>query len=74
MKLGDVLVDKIRRQLLVEDRNFIAVTVGDTGVGKSRFNIQLAKRIDPTFTVDNVVFSFEELLKLLNSGKLQRVS
>ena len=61
------LIPWIRRRIR-KNRNLIALFIGDTGSGKSLASIRLAERIDPSFSVDRIVFTVKEFLSLVNSG------
>lgn len=56
------------RNRIKKNRNLIALFIGDTGSGKSLSSIRLAERVDPNFTVDRIVFTVDDFLKLVNSG------
>lgn len=57
-----------------KNQNWLALVVGSTGSGKSYASLRIAEKCDPTFSIDNVVFSAHELMTLLNSGKLKKGS
>lgn len=40
--------------------------VGEPGIGKSYMAIQIARVVDPKFTIDQVVFSYSEFMKAVN--------
>ena len=56
------------RNRIKKNRNLIALFIGDTGSGKSYSSIRLAETIDPAFSVDRIVFTVEDFMKLINSG------
>ena len=56
------------------NKNFLAFISGPTGSGKSTCGLTICEMIDPNFTIENVVFSALELMKLINTGKLKRGS
>ena len=56
------------RNRIKKNRNLIALFIGDTGSGKSMSAIRLAERVDPNFSVDRIVFTVDDFLKLVNSG------
>ena len=56
------------RNRIKKNRNLIALFIGDTGSGKSYSSIRLAETIDPGFSVDRIVFTVEDFMKLINSG------
>lgn len=62
------------RQRLRNNRNFIGLAVGSTGSGKSWSCISIAHMIDPSFTVERIIFDPLELVRMFNQGKLQRGS
>ena len=63
----------IRRSLL-RGENFVGIITGKTRSGKSFTALRIAMEIDPNFTIDNVVFSAQEFMELLHSGKLKQGS
>jgi hypothetical protein len=64
----------IIKSMLFDGRNWVGISTGRTRSGKSYSMLTLCLAIDPNFTVDNVVFSAQEFITLLKSGKLQRGS
>jgi rubrerythrin len=56
------------RNRIKKNRNLIALFIGDTGSGKSLASIRLAERVDPTFSVDRIVFTVKEFIALVNAG------
>ena len=64
------LIPWIKRRIK-QNRNLIGIFVGDTGSGKSLSSISLAEQIDPEFSVERIVFTVQELITLVNSGKLK---
>jgi len=53
------------------NKNFIGFITGATGSGKSWACLRIAEMLDPTFTVDNVVFKGLELMELINTNKVK---
>lgn len=65
-------VPYVRKRLLNLNKNYMCFVTGETGSGKSEASIKLALEIDPDFTINHVVFSVQDLLKLLNTpGELK---
>lgn len=65
----------IEHRIWQQNNNFVAVTLGKTGTGKSWFTLSVAETLDPDFSkkVDShVCWSPLQVLKLINSGKLKR--
>lgn len=52
------------------NKNFMCCLLGQTGSGKSYSALSLGEHIDKTFNIDNVVFTPEEFITLLNENKL----
>ncbi|MCK5293667.1 MAG: hypothetical protein KAJ49_03370 [Arcobacteraceae bacterium] len=48
--------------------NFIAIAEGSTGIGKSWAMLSIAYQIDPDFNIDQVAFSFKEVMQILNAN------
>ena len=61
-----MLSKHIKYLLLEQGRNFIIVVVGRVRVGKSWSALRIAENIDENFTVDNIIFSAQEFLALVN--------
>ncbi len=64
-----ILVERIQRRLIKNNKNWLCVIVGPTGSGKSYSALTLASKIDPTFDITKVVFTSEAFLKLINDPK-----
>ncbi len=47
--------------------NFIALAKGPTGIGKSFSLISFALSIDPDFSVNQIAFTFKEVMQIINS-------
>lgn len=69
---GSFIVQAIRDRVLKYNKNFMAIFVGATGNGKSYSALRLAEKIDPSFTIERVVFTIKDFFSLLNSSKLKR--
>lgn len=52
-------------------KNFLGVLTGPCGVGKSYTGISICQQVDPTFCAERIIFSLEELMELINGGKLK---
>lgn len=61
----------IRYLMLEQGKNFIIVVVGRVRVGKSWSALRLAENIDENFTVDNIVFSAQEFMAIVNEKENQ---
>ena len=64
---GSWFVDMVIKRL-TEHRPANMVFLGETGSGKSAAAIRLAYNIDPFFSLDRIVFSVADFMKLINSG------
>lgn len=49
--------------------NFIAIAEGSTGIGKSWAMLSVAYQIDPDFSIDQVAFSFKDVMKIIDEPK-----
>lgn len=66
------ILDYIRRRIK-NNKNFLCAILGPTGSGKTYSALRLAEELDPSFSVDRVVFSgleFMRVLKDLPSGSV----
>jgi len=52
-----------------DNEHFMACIVGREGSGKSYTAIKIADTVDPTFSVDRVIFDVKELLEVLRDGE-----
>jgi len=57
----------LARKRLARNQNLLCVITGQTGTGKSLSALEFARLIDPTFTADQVVFTVEEFLNLMET-------
>jgi energy-coupling factor transporter ATP-binding protein EcfA2 len=59
-------IESMRAKISAKHQNVILIT-GRTGTGKSEFAIQMAKALDPHFTIDNIFWNTDELIKVAAS-------
>lgn len=57
-----------------QDNNWMGAVVGETGKGKSYTCLSIAEAVDPDFSIDQVAFSIEEFMRLVNDDSLGRGS
>jgi len=50
------------------NKNFLMAMIGGTGSGKSYAAVELARQLDPNFSVDRVIFTPQEFMALVNAG------
>lgn len=50
-----------------QNLNFLSISEGATGIGKSWVMLSLANEIDPEFSVNQVAFSFKEVMEIINA-------
>ncbi len=62
-------LDIVKKRVLKKDRDWVAVFDGEEGVGKSVLAQQVAKYLDPNFTLDNIVFNSDDFLKKVKDPK-----
>lgn len=55
-----------------KQKNFLCLISGEVGSGKSLSAISICLAIDPSFNIDRVVFTADELMQLINSGTLPK--
>jgi adenylylsulfate kinase-like enzyme len=73
---GELIIDnvikpelaKIKNAVTKKDRDFVLVVDGEEGSGKSVLSMQLAKELDPNFTLDNICFNADQFLQRLKSA------
>lgn len=67
-------LDKVKKRVLTKDRDFVAVIDGEEGSGKSVLAMQLAAYLDPDFSLDKIVFTSDEFLKLIKDPHTKKGS
>jgi len=67
-----LIAKTISKRLNKSNRNFLGLCVGPTGSGKSYSMMRLAELVDPDFNIDFVVFTYNEFIDLLNSGRVKK--
>lgn len=65
-------LDKVKKRVLKKDRDWVCVIDGEEGVGKSVLAQQIAKYLDPNFTIDDIVFNSDEFLKKIKDPKTKK--
>lgn len=58
------------KQRIERNKNFLCAVCGPTGSGKSYSAMRIAEILDPSFSVDRVVFTPAEFMRLINDGTL----
>ena len=61
-----ILRKKVWDRLHRKDKNYMAAVCGDTGSGKSEFGLRFCEALDPNFSVDQVAFTVEDFMRLVN--------
>lgn len=60
---------KIRHLVIHKDRDWVGVTDGDEGSGKSVLAMQICKELDPTFNVDRIVYNADDFTDKIKKAK-----
>lgn len=73
LKKNPRLIRRWRYRIVRRNKNLLMIICGQTGSGKSYCALVIAKLINPNFDVKiHVVFTIEQFMELLNSGKLKK--
>jgi len=67
-------ISYIKQRIYAKNKNFMCIITGETGSGKSWSAISIGEEIDQEFGINRIVFSFKELMDLINGGSLKRGS
>ncbi len=62
-------LDKVREAVIKKDRDYVMVVDGEEGSGKSVLAMQIAKHLDPTFNIENIVFTADQFMKKIKITK-----
>lgn len=65
-------LDKVKRRVLKNDRDWVTVIDGEEGVGKSVLAQQIAAYLDPNFSIDRIVFNSDDFLKIIKNPKTEK--
>jgi DNA-binding CsgD family transcriptional regulator len=75
---GNPILSYICVRVMRRNQNFLCCFTGQTGSGKTYGSLTLAEEVSKvtgnSFGPDNIVFSLQELMTLINSGKLAKGS
>lgn len=63
---------RVRKRIHQENKNALMIVCGETGSGKSYTALKIAELLMKRFSIKYVVFSAEEFIQLVNSGKLKK--
>jgi len=59
---------------LERNKNFLLAITGPTGSGKTYSGLRIGELLDKDFTIDRVVFTSREFMRVINGGTLRRGS
>lgn len=62
----------VKKRVLTKDRDWVCVVDGEEGAGKSVLAQQIAKFLDPNFTLNNIVFTSDDFLKIIKDPKTKK--
>ncbi len=65
-------LDKVKKRVLNKDRDWVLCIDGEEGSGKSVLAQQVARYLDPNFTIKNIVFTSDEFLKIIKDPKTKK--
>jgi len=68
----DAWINYIKKRIR-SNLNFIAIAEGSVGVGKSWTMLSVAHKLNPTFTIDQVAFSFKDVMLIMNSTWFKKI-
>lgn len=60
-------LEPVKKVVQNKDFDFVTLVAGLPGIGKSTFGINMAKYLDPNFTIDNIAFTAEDFIELTNT-------
>jgi len=66
------LIDYIKKRTGERRKNFLCCVCGATGSGKSYLSLKIASMLSPKFSTKYIVFSCQEFMELMVSGKLKK--
>ena len=69
--MDSVVIKHIRSRMHEKNQNFLCIFTGATGSGKSYSALEFARKVDPNFKLERLVFSAKDFMALLNSGNLK---
>lgn len=64
-KNKSLILEYIKDECFNKNSNFIGLWVGKPGIGKSVSALRTCEKLDPSFQIDQVVFSIDQLLSLI---------
>ncbi len=62
----------VKKRVISKDRDWVCVIDGEEGSGKSVLAQQIAKYLDPNFSIDNIVFNSDAFLKIIKDPKTKK--
>ena len=61
-------LEKIRHLVIHKDRDWVGVTDGDEGSGKSVLAMQICKELDPEFGIENIVYTSDDFINAIKKA------
>ncbi len=65
-------LDIVKKRVLTKDRDWVMVVDGEEGVGKSVLAQQIAKYLDPNFSLKNIAFTSDDFLRIVKDPKTKK--
>lgn len=62
-----IIRKKIWERMHLKDKNYMSIICGETGSGKSEFGLRLCELVDPNFSEDQIAFTIERFMELVNA-------
>jgi hypothetical protein len=62
------LYNLIKNRIFRDKQNCLILVQGEPGTGKSNTAIRIGEQIDPTFTIERVVFTAQDFMDVVDSG------
>lgn len=62
----DDFVKYVHQRIYQQNKNFVCFFSGPTGSGKTYSALRFSEKLDPNFDINNIVFTAEEFMNLLN--------
>lgn len=68
LRTDSYFLEHVWKNVNEKDQNFLMIVIGKPGSGKSWSSLKMAEKLDPNFTIQNVVFSTEEFIQRVASN------
>jgi len=72
VETDSIVIKRYYDRMVRQNKNWLGIMTGPTGSGKSYSALSLAETLDPSFTIDRIVFSPQDFMRIFDDDKIKK--